>query len=121
MQKLQTLRNKLAPSRQALVRVPPKQADSFYTSPPWRMLCEDIKRERWPLLLRTKGHCCEDATCTAQHSATTRIYFDHVRERRDCPALALVKSNVMGRCGKSHSLKTAQARRQRYQGATPAP
>jgi len=47
-----------------------------------------------------------------------RIFFDHVLERKDRPDLALVKSNIMGRCGSSHSRKTAieRARRQREQG-----
>ena len=56
--------------------------------------------------------------CKARHSRDMRIFFDHVLERKDRPDLALVKSNIVGRCGSSHSRKTAieRARRQREQG-----
>jgi hypothetical protein len=48
------------------------------------------------------------------HGKHIRIFFDHVKERRDFPQLALVKANIMGRCGSSHTRKTAQARAARY-------
>lgn len=114
--KLRTIGQKLRPSRAIKVRLPDKVVDPFYLSPEWRALCEEIKRERWPRLLVTKGHCCEDPTCRAEHDRHTRIFFDHLKERRDYPHLALVKSNIMGRCGSSHTSVTAQRRKQRYQG-----
>ena len=49
-----------------------------------------------------------------RHSRKTRIFFDHIKERRDFPELELVKSNIMGRCGSSHSRKTAAERAKRY-------
>jgi 5-methylcytosine-specific restriction protein A len=113
MVKLRTLAHKLRPSTQFKVRTPDKIVDPFYVSPEWRGLCDQIKRERWPRLLAIKGHCCEDPKCTAQHTPQTRIFFDHVKERRDHPELALVKGNIMGRCGSSHTRKTADERRRR--------
>jgi 5-methylcytosine-specific restriction protein A len=113
--KLRVLGQKLASSTRAKLSLPTKQVEGFYSSPAWRLLCEEIKRERWPLLLQRQGHCCEDLDCKARHSPTTRIFFDHLKERRDHPDLALVKSNIMGRCGSSHSRKTAAERARRYQ------
>jgi 5-methylcytosine-specific restriction enzyme A len=113
---LRTIRTKLRPSTHVKVRQPEKKADGFYSSPEWRALCESIKAERWPRLLAARGHCCEDPDCRAVHRRETRIFFDHVKERRDYPELALVKSNILGRCGSSHSRKTTQVRRHRQQG-----
>ena len=115
---LRSIGRKLAPSSRRKVQPAPKIADSFYLSPEWRMLCEELKRERWPLLFATQGHACEDPDCKAHHTRKTRIFFDHVIERKDRPDLALVKSNVKGRCGSSHSRKTAaeRARRQHEKG-----
>jgi 5-methylcytosine-specific restriction protein A len=112
--RLRCIGRKLQPSSRFKVRLPDKQADSFYCSPAWRALCDEIKQERWPHLKATQGHYCEDPACTARHSIATRTFFDHVKERRDRPDLALVKSNIMGRCGASHSAKTAQVRARRH-------
>lgn len=109
-------KQKLRPSGRAKVAIPQKTVDPFYVSTEWRGLCEQIKRERWPRLRRMQGHCCEDPECTAQHRPDARIFFDHIQERRDAPHLELVKSNIMGRCGSSHSRVTAERRRRRYMG-----
>jgi hypothetical protein len=111
---LQARGRKLAPSTRVKLRLPEKVVDPFLLSPGWRALTEHIKAERWPRLLALRGHCCEDPTCKAQHTRSTRIFFDHVKERRDHPEFALAKDNIMGRCGASHSLKTAAARAARY-------
>lgn len=110
---LRSMGRKLGPPTRAKLKLKPKAAESFYLSPEWRLLCEEIKRERWPHLLATRGHCCEDPGCRAPHTPETRIFFDHVLERKDGPILALVKSNILGRCGSSHSRKTAAARARR--------
>lgn len=96
--------------------LPPKLVDPFYHSPEWRALCGEIRGERWPRLMEKRGHCCEDPECQAVHTASTRIFFDHVIERRDRPELQLMKSNIIGRCGSSHTRKTAEERRQRAGG-----
>ena len=80
--KLRTIGRKVAPSQRAKVRVAEKTADAFYVSLAWRTLCAELKKNRWPRLLATQGHCCEDPHCTATHSRTTRIFFDHIQERR---------------------------------------
>ena len=116
MTSLRSIGRKLAPTSRTKVNLPAKQVDSFYISAAWRLLCDEIKRERWPILLQRQGHCCEDRNCRANHTSTTRIFFDHIIERRDRPDLEFVKSNIMGRCGSSHSRKTAAARAARYQG-----
>lgn len=110
---LRALGRKLGPSTRAKLKPAPKVVESFYQSAEWRALCEELKRERWPRLLATRGHVCEDPECRARHTRETRIFFDHVLERRDRPDLALVKSNILGRCGASHSRKTAVERARR--------
>ncbi|WP_316184706.1 hypothetical protein [Bradyrhizobium sp. SZCCHNRI1003] len=110
---LRSLSRKLAPSARAKLKLPAKVAESFYQSAEWKALCDQLKRERWPSLLARQGHCCEDPECSARHTPETRIFFDHVLERRDRPDLALVKSNILGRCGASHSKKTAAERARR--------
>jgi len=115
---LRSIGRKLAPSARRKVQPAPKMAESFYLSPESRALCEELKRERWPRLFALQGHACEDPECKARHSSDMRIFFDHMLERKDRPDLALVKSNIVGRCGSSHSHETAieRARRQREQG-----
>jgi len=114
MGQLRSKGRKLGPPMRGKLRPAPKVADSFYHSPAWRLLCEEIKQERWPHLLATQGHCCEDHECKVRHGRKTRIFFDHIKERRDFPELELVKSNIMGRCGSSHSRKTAAERAKRH-------
>lgn len=111
---LRSIGRKITPSGRSRLNPSAKQADGFYSSPAWQILCEEIKRERWPYLRQQRGHCCEDPDCRAQHTPATRIYFDHILERRDRPDLELVKSNIIGRCGSSHSKKTAAERAKRY-------
>lgn len=111
---LKTKRSKLKPSQRFKVKLPEKRVDPFYQSPAWLALCEMLKATRWPHLMATRGHCCEDPDCTAKHKPGGRIYFDHIEERKDAPHLALEPSNIMGRCGASHSRKSAKARAERY-------
>lgn len=86
-----------------------KETDPFYLSPEWRQLCQFLKDTRWPDLIIRQGHCCEDPHCKAKHRLGQRIFFDHIVELRDGGA-PLDPANVMGRCGSSHSRKTAAAR-----------
>lgn len=86
-----------------------KEADPFYLSPEWREFCRLLKQERWPMLLLTKGHCCEDPHCRADHRPGQRIFFDHIVELKDGGA-QFDQDNVMGRCGSSHTSKTLRQR-----------
>ncbi len=110
MGKLTAIGSRIGVVSTRCISLPTKTVDPFYLSPEWRGLCAEIKRERWPVLRERQGHCCEDPECRVQHTGRERIYFDHVLELRDRPDLALVKSNIMGRCGSSHTRKTGQAR-----------
>ncbi len=94
-----------------------KEADPFYLSPEWREFCQLLKEERWPLLILTKGHCCEDPQCKAEHRLEQRIFFDHIVELKDGGA-PFDPDNVMGRCGSSHTSKTLRERGRRL-GADP--
>ena len=78
---------------------PPKKADDFYSSAPWRDLRSAILRERGPT--------CEK--CGAQGG---RVYLDHITELRDGGA-ALDRSNLMILCPSCHTAKTGQARARR--------
>lgn len=115
--RLRTLAHKLHGTQHSKVRQPPKVAEPFYSSYAWRTLVEQIKQSRWPRLLAMYGHCCEDRECTAVHSRWKRIFFDHIIERKDNPNLALDASNIIGRCGSSHTKKTAQSRANRYRSS----
>jgi 5-methylcytosine-specific restriction protein A len=107
MAKLRTLGHKLRPSSTAKVNLPEKQADSFYTSPAWRRLMDEIIRER--------GRRCEDPEHDPRRPRSGfRIFGDHIRERRDAPHLELVKANVLLRCGSCHTRKTAAERAKRF-------
>ncbi len=68
-------------------------------------------------IIKERGRRCEDPKHDQAKPRTgIRIFGDHIKERRDAPHLALVKSNVLLRCGSCHTRKTAEVRRQRYQG-----
>ena len=84
-----------------LVRMMPKQAESFYTSGPWRGLIASIKAER--------GNWCQRC------GGGGRIIGDHIVERKDGGA-DLDRSNVELLCMKCHGAKTARARAARARG-----
>ncbi|WP_246697254.1 HNH endonuclease signature motif containing protein [Rhizobium sp. G21] len=86
------------PSR---VAAAPKQAESFYQSREWRVLCAEIKRER--------GKACERC------GSTDRVIADHIIERKDGGA-DLDKRNVELLCHRHHAEKTAAARAARAKG-----
>ncbi|MBY8826109.1 HNH endonuclease signature motif containing protein [Sphingomonas colocasiae] len=86
------------PSR---VRPAPKIADQFYSSPEWRALVRQIKRQR--------GAFCERC------GSTKGLIADHIVERRDGGA-DLDPSNIELLCAAHHAKKTAEARRRRALG-----
>ncbi|GEN61698.1 HNH endonuclease signature motif containing protein [Acetobacter nitrogenifigens] len=75
---------------------PPKRADAFYLSKPWR----DLMRR----LIEKRGRSCEKCGRTG-----TRLFGDHVHELKDGGA-PLDPSNVQLLCGSCHTTKTARAR-----------
>src|SRR5262245_52320940 len=81
---------------------PEKRAESFYTSAQWRSFIEGLKHKR--------GAKCEDCGRT-----NTRIFGDHIIERRDGGA-DFAESNVRLLCGSCHTLKTNRTRTARYRG-----
>jgi len=83
-------------------KIPPKQAEPFYTSKEWRDLVAEIRRER--------GARCEDCGDTR-----SRIIGDHVHELRDGGAL-LEKANIRLLCLPCHNKKTAQVKARRLGG-----
>jgi hypothetical protein len=106
---LRSIGQKLGPPRSVKVRTAEKMVDPFYTSPEWRALMDQIIKER--------GRRCEDPEHDpAKQRTGIRIFGDHIKERRDAPHLALVKTNILLRCGACHTRKTADERRRRYQG-----
>ena len=102
--KLTTLTPRVATLDTRTAPLPPKAIDPFYLSREWRALVDKIKRER--------GEACEDPNCKGPHHRAQRIYADHVVEIRDGGA-KLDPSNVMLRCARSHSRKTARERARR--------
>lgn len=94
-----------APSRLGAMppklRPAPKVAESFYTSPEWRRLVAQVKRER--------GAYCERC------GSSNRVIGDHIVERKDGGA-ELDPSNIELLCHAHHQAKTAQARAARARG-----
>jgi 5-methylcytosine-specific restriction enzyme A len=64
----------------------------FYSTPAWRALRAQVIREQ--------PRC---ADCPSP----TRV-ADHIKSRRDYPALAMTRSNLVGRCLSCHNTKTAR-------------
>lgn len=87
------------------VKMPPKIADSLYTSPEWRRLVADIKRER--------GRFCE--RCGGTH----RVLGDHIVEVKDGGA-QFDRSNIELLCQACHNRKTAQQRARRARFVNPS-
>ena len=106
MRRLKSLPPQVAKLDTRTAPLPPKESDPFYLSREWRALVAKIKRER--------GDVCEDPHCKGPHSRGQRIYADHVVEIQDGGA-KLDASNVLLRCARSHSLKTARERNKRTQ------
>ena len=102
--KLKALASRIAKLDTRSAPLPPKACDPFYLSREWRGFVDKIKRER--------GEVCEDPSCKGPHYPGQRIYPDHVVEIHDGGA-KLDPSNVMLRCAKSHSAKTARERAKR--------
>lgn len=102
--RLQSRHQKLKPSTRVKVAQPAKRADPFYLSPEWRALMDRLIAER--------GRRCQDPECNTPNRVPSRIFGDHIIERRDGGA-DLDPSNVLLRCGSCHTRKTAQARAQR--------
>lgn len=104
MPKLTTLGNRIGTLDTRRVKPPPKIADNFYLSPEWRGLMDAIIKQR--------GRICQDPDCPHPHPPITRVFGDHIKERRDGGAL-LDHTNVLLRCGSAHSRKTARERAKR--------
>lgn len=81
-----------------------KQVESFYVSPQWRALINQIRRER--------GWRCEDPKCATPYGPWKQIYGDHIIELTDGGA-PLDETNVLLRCGRCHGRKTAEAKAER--------
>ena len=103
--RLQSRGQKLRPSQRVKVALPSKRADSFYTSPEWRMFIAGVIAKR--------GRRCEDPNHDPSLAREgVRIFGDHVVELKD-GGEALNETNVLLRCGSCHTRKTAQARQAR--------
>lgn len=109
---IQRLSNRIATLDTRRIKPPKKAVDPFYVSPEWVALMAEVIAERAPILMARQGHLCEDVHCKAKHWPGMRIFGDHIKELRDGGAL-LDKTNIMLRCGSSHSLKTAAQRARR--------
>lgn len=106
---LRTLGQKLRPSSAIKVRVPEKKAESFYLSPEWRSLMDQIIKQRFG----DRGHArCEDPECRTKYRIGIRVFGDHIVERKDGGA-ELDPRNIICRCGACHSRKTAVERGKR--------
>jgi len=90
---------RLATVSTAIAAPPPKLAEPFYVSAPWKALMSAIRRER--------GDRCQDCGRSG-----VRIFGDHIVELKDGGA-KLDPRNIFLRCGSCHSKKTAVERAKR--------
>jgi hypothetical protein len=83
----------------------PKFTVAFYGTAAWKSLMREIIAKR--------GRQCQDPACqTPNRARGKRVYGDHVVELKD-GGEPLDPGNVSLRCASCHSLKSAEARRQR--------
>lgn len=108
MARLRTLPPRLKTLDTRSVKVAPKRADPFYLTPEYRAWRDAVvcrAGERCEAV--EHGERCSKAE--PQH----RMFADHIRERRDGGApLDILNGRCL--CGSHHTLKTANARAQRY-------
>jgi 5-methylcytosine-specific restriction protein A len=109
---LRSIGQKLGPPRSVKVKQAPKVVQSFYLSPEWRALMDQIITERFGSRERAR---CEDLECKNPQRIGIRVFGDHIKELKDGGA-RLDKRNVLCRCGSCHSRKTMAERTKRYQG-----
>jgi 5-methylcytosine-specific restriction enzyme A len=83
-----------------------KVGDRFYWSREWRDLLASI--------IARRGRVCEDPQCRTPNGGT-KIYGDHIVERKDDPSRELDESNILLRCPSCHGKKTAIERAKRAQ------
>ncbi|WP_331253050.1 HNH endonuclease signature motif containing protein [Acetobacter sicerae] len=79
-----------------IASAPPKRADPFYLTKPWRVLMER--------LIETRGRVCQKCG-----RVDVRLFGDHIRELKDGGA-PLDPANIQLLCGSCHTIKTARAR-----------
>ncbi len=98
---LPTLRSRVALANLRTAALPPKVADSFYSSPAWIALRDRVRREA-------------DGRCQVPGCGRTerRMFVDHIVELKDGGA-PLERTNVWLLCASHHSLKTVAERAMR--------
>ena len=95
---LQALQPRIALANLRTAALPPKVADSFYSSPAWIALRDRVRREA--------GGRCQVAGCGR---AERRMIVDHIVELKDDGA-PLHRSNVWLTCRSHHYQKTVAER-----------
>ena len=98
---LQALPPRVALADLRTAGLPPKVADSFYSSPAWIALRDRVRRE--------VGGRCQMAGCGR---AERRMFADHIVELKDGGA-PLKRANVWLLCASHHSFKTVAERAKR--------
>lgn len=79
-----------------IAQPPPKRADPFYLSKPWRQLMRQ--------LVSSRGDACQECGRSG-----VRLFGDHIHELKDGGS-HLDPSNIKLLCGSCHTKKTAKAR-----------
>jgi 5-methylcytosine-specific restriction enzyme A len=97
----------LSSANLAIARIPPKSADPFYSSAEHRAWRE--------LVISRAGGVCEWPGCSRREP---RMFADHIVERKDGGA-DLDPRNGQCLCGRHHTMKTAQARGERFKASPP--
>lgn len=87
----------------AKLKAPPKVAEQFYSSPEWRKLVGQRRRDP------------DYRTALRRALPGERLILDHIRERKDGGA-PLDPANTQWLTNSEHQAKTAQARKRRARG-----
>jgi 5-methylcytosine-specific restriction protein A len=98
---LQALRSRVGLADLRTAALPPKVADTFYSSPAWIALRDRVRRE-------AGGRCQVDGCGRVER----RMFVDHIVELKDGGA-PLERTNVRLLCPSHHSLKTVAERAKR--------
>ena len=105
MAKLKCVRPMLRCADVSAARLPPKVADSLYSTPEFKAWRDAV--------IRRAGNRCESPRCGR---AGVRLFADHIHEVKDGGA-KFDLANGMALCGACHSLKTARVRAERLSRA----
>ena len=99
---LKQIRPRLAIIDTRAAKLPGKTTDPHYLTPEHREWREKV-------IANAPGGRCQDPLCKTPNRIPSRLFADHIDEKKDGGAL-FDPANGLARCGSCHTRKTAGAR-----------